>query len=75
MSPSPREASPKLQQAMEECREKVKRIIRECNRTNEKFTDPDFDLRGSQWDTLLGLTWTSPTVRADPTDVEDALAS
>ncbi|ORY70141.1 uncharacterized protein BCR38DRAFT_455002 [Pseudomassariella vexata] len=26
------------------CRDKVKRIVRECNRTNEKFTDPDFDI-------------------------------
>ncbi|KAF6833625.1 calpain family cysteine protease [Colletotrichum musicola] len=30
--------------AARECREKVKRIVRECDRTNEKFTDPDFDI-------------------------------
>ncbi|KAH7305606.1 hypothetical protein B0I35DRAFT_444114, partial [Stachybotrys elegans] len=30
--------------AARECREKVKRIVRECERTNQKFTDPDFSL-------------------------------
>lgn len=30
--------------AARECREKVRRIKEECERTNEKFTDPDFDI-------------------------------
>jgi hypothetical protein len=42
--------------AAKECRDKVKRIVRECNRTNEKFTDPDFDIENDPYDNcLLGL--------------------
>ncbi|KAK3387482.1 calpain family cysteine protease [Podospora didyma] len=41
---SARNAAESYEAAAKECREKVKRIIRECNRTNEKFTDPDFDI-------------------------------
>ncbi|KAK3985790.1 cysteine proteinase [Cladorrhinum sp. PSN332] len=44
---STRNAAESYEAAAKECREKVKRIIRECNRTNEKFTDPDFDI---EWD-------------------------
>jgi hypothetical protein len=32
--------------AAAECRAKVSRIVKECHRTNEKFTDPDFDIEG-----------------------------
>lgn len=39
-------AAESYETAAEECRNKVKRIVRECNRTNEKFTDPDFDIEG-----------------------------
>ncbi|KAK0634587.1 hypothetical protein B0T17DRAFT_502226 [Bombardia bombarda] len=41
---SVRNAADSYETAANECREKVKRIVRECNRTNEKFTDPDFDI-------------------------------
>jgi hypothetical protein len=41
---SSRNATESYEIAAEECREKVRRIVRECNRTNEKFTDPDFDI-------------------------------
>ncbi|KAI1866996.1 hypothetical protein JX265_007572 [Neoarthrinium moseri] len=41
---SSRNARESYEAAAKECREKVKRIIRECERTNEKFTDPDFDI-------------------------------
>lgn len=41
---SSRNAAESYEAAAKECREKVKRIVRECNRTNEKFTDPDFDI-------------------------------
>ncbi|CAI6328970.1 unnamed protein product [Periconia digitata] len=34
--------------AAEECRTRVKRIVRECHRTNEKFTDPEFDIEGDR---------------------------
>lgn len=37
-------AAESYQAAAEECRARVKRIVRECERTNEKFTDPDFDI-------------------------------
>ncbi|KAK4222485.1 cysteine proteinase [Podospora fimiseda] len=39
--------------AAKECREKVARIVRECNRTNEKFTDPDFDIEWDEEDNCL----------------------
>lgn len=61
--------------AAAECRTKVARIARDCMRTNTKFTDPDFDLRGNGWHCLVGLTWTPPTQRADPGDVEEALGT
>ncbi|KAM0812698.1 hypothetical protein AB5N19_12689 [Seiridium cardinale] len=41
---SSRNASESYDAAAKECREKVRRIVRECERTNEKFTDPDFDI-------------------------------
>lgn len=44
---STRNAAESYEAAAKECREKVRRIIKECNRTNEKFTDPDFDI---EWD-------------------------
>jgi hypothetical protein len=58
-----------------DCRTKVARIVRDCRRTNTKFTDPDFDLRGNRWYCLLGLMWTSPTVKASASAVEAALAA
>ncbi|KAF4851997.1 Calpain-type cysteine protease ADL1 [Colletotrichum siamense] len=49
--PSPRDgassslnAARSYEAAAADCRAKVKRIVRECERTNEKFTDPDFDI-------------------------------
>ncbi|KAK4171425.1 putative calpain [Triangularia setosa] len=44
---SARNAAESYEAAAKECREKVQRIIKECHRTNEKFTDPDFDI---EWD-------------------------
>ncbi|KAF7522327.1 hypothetical protein G7054_g12181 [Neopestalotiopsis clavispora] len=41
---SSRNAAESYEAAARECREKVRRIVRECHRTNEKFTDPDFDI-------------------------------
>lgn len=37
-------AAESYQAAADECRARVKRIVRECHRTNEKYTDPDFDI-------------------------------
>ncbi|KXH31552.1 calpain family cysteine protease [Colletotrichum simmondsii] len=53
---STRNAQESYDAAARECREKVKRIIRECERTNEKFTDPDFDIeRDPKKNCLNGL--------------------
>ncbi|KAF1976670.1 cysteine proteinase [Bimuria novae-zelandiae CBS 107.79] len=37
-------AAESYEAAAKECRARVEQIIRECERTNEKFTDPDFDI-------------------------------
>lgn len=37
-------AAESYQAAAKECRARVQRIVKECLRTNEKFTDPDFDI-------------------------------
>lgn len=39
-------AAESYQAAADQCRDRVKRIVRECHRTNEKFTDPEFDIEG-----------------------------
>lgn len=41
-----RTAAESYETAAAECRKKVQRIVAECHRTNEKFTDPDFDIEG-----------------------------
>ncbi|KAF2870660.1 hypothetical protein BDV95DRAFT_607806 [Massariosphaeria phaeospora] len=41
-------AAESYEAAATECRARVKRIVRECRRTNEKFTDPDFDIEGDR---------------------------
>jgi hypothetical protein len=41
---SVRNAAASYKEAAEACKTKVKRIVKECQRTNEKYTDPDFDL-------------------------------
>lgn len=45
---SSRNAAESYEAAARACRDQVRRIVRECNRTNEKFTDPDFDIE-SDW--------------------------
>ena len=43
--------------AAAECKRKVDRAVRECRRTNEKFTDPDFDIESDmQRNCLSGLS-------------------
>ncbi|KAK0707169.1 hypothetical protein B0T21DRAFT_416338 [Apiosordaria backusii] len=61
--------------AAEACRAKIARIVRDCRRTNSKFTDPDFDLRGNQWDCLLGLNWRFPPTKGNPAAIENALGT
>lgn len=66
-------AAESYQAAANDCRARVKRIVRECHRTNEKFTDADFDIEDlNDQNCLEGLmhwyndppTTTSPTVSA-----------
>jgi hypothetical protein len=56
---SHRNAAASYEEAAAACRVKVQRIVRECQRTNEKYTDPDFDLeddfRRSRKNCLRGL--------------------
>jgi len=61
---SARNAAESYEVAAKQCREKVQRIIRECNRTNEKFTDPDFDIE-SDWNSG-NLNCLNGLVRVDP---------
>ncbi|GKT87630.1 calpain family cysteine protease [Colletotrichum tofieldiae] len=50
---STRNAQESYEAAARECREKVKRIIRECDRTNEKYTDADFDIERDPYSNCL----------------------
>jgi hypothetical protein len=37
-------AAESYEDAAAECRARVKKVVTECHRTNEKFTDPEFDI-------------------------------
>ncbi|KAK1980520.1 calpain family cysteine protease [Colletotrichum cereale] len=50
---STRNAQESYEAAARECREKVKRIVRECDRTNEKYTDADFDIERDPYQNCL----------------------
>ncbi|WQF82321.1 Putative cysteine peptidase, cysteine active, peptidase C2, calpain, catalytic [Colletotrichum destructivum] len=50
---SARNAQESYEAAARECREKVKRIIRECDRTNGKYTDADFDIERDPYSNCL----------------------
>lgn len=55
---SARNAHESYESAARECREKVNFIVRECDRTNEKFTDSDFDIEADYFDNCLnGLSY------------------
>ena len=51
----PRNAADSYENAVAAVKERVAHIVRECRRTNEKFTDPDFDIRRSRYDCLFSL--------------------
>ena len=59
---STRNAAASYVTAAEECHAKVQRIVRECHRTNEKYTDPEFDLEGDfgRMDCINGLPTSEP---------------
>ncbi|ENH72571.1 Calpain-9 [Fusarium oxysporum f. sp. cubense race 1] len=42
--PKSRNAAQSYEDAAKECRARVRAIVRECERTNAKFSDPDFDI-------------------------------
>ncbi|KAM5358030.1 hypothetical protein ACJZ2D_015669 [Fusarium nematophilum] len=42
--PKSRNAAQSYEAAAKECRARVRAIVRECERTNAKFSDPDFDI-------------------------------
>jgi hypothetical protein len=51
-------AAKSYQAAADDCKARVSRIVRECHRTNEKFSDPDFDIEsdfGFKSNCLKGL--------------------
>ncbi|KAF1912890.1 hypothetical protein BDU57DRAFT_458230 [Ampelomyces quisqualis] len=51
-------AAESYEAAAAECRARVKRVVRECHRTNEKFTDPEFDIENlSDKNCLQGLKY------------------
>ncbi|RAR11821.1 cysteine proteinase [Stemphylium lycopersici] len=53
-----RNAAESYKAAAAECRARVKRVVKECIRTNEKFTDPDFDIENlSDKNCLEGLMY------------------
>jgi len=72
-------AAESYEAAARECREKVKRIVRECERTNEKFTDPDFDIEGDNNNNCLNglvrveydeLAWDVADLEASPNELK-----
>lgn len=75
-------AADSYQAAADECRARVKRIVRECRRTNEKFTDPEFDIGflGNK-NCLEGLMFfyedpvTTSTSKVGPSRLGDALST
>jgi len=63
---SARNARESYEAAAAECRERVRRIVRECNRTNEKFTDADFDIEADNDDNCLNGLVRDAGTGADP---------
>ncbi|KAF5027785.1 hypothetical protein F66182_116 [Fusarium sp. NRRL 66182] len=58
--PKSRNAAQSYEAAAKECRARVRAIVRECERTNAKFSDPDFDIESDfsayQDNCLYGIT-------------------
>jgi len=55
------------EQARKECERSVKRLVRECKRVNQKYSDPhfdiEFDLKTGRRDCLDGLDVENPSMR------------
>jgi hypothetical protein len=64
-------ANESYEKATAACQEKVARILKECERSNEKFTDFEFDLEKDSTNWYLGLDTSDPN---DPPATEDGSA-
>jgi hypothetical protein len=79
--PHPRPAKPEnaaasYEAAVATVKRRVERIARECRRTNEKFTDADFDIKENRDDTLFSLNWSLPNDAPPPgAELDSALAT
>jgi hypothetical protein len=73
---SARNAAESYEAAARACRDQVRRIIRECHRTNEKYTDPDFDIE-SDWskNCLNGLIRAESSAEETPAKKEGEAGS
>lgn len=69
---SARNAAESYEAAASECREKVRRIVRECSRTNEKFTDPDFDIEADYQNNCLNGLVRGTDSNCNPPEVSAA---
>ncbi|KAG6850390.1 hypothetical protein H0H93_013945 [Arthromyces matolae] len=58
-----------LQKAIEECKAKVARIVKECRARNRKFRDVEFDIETDEYRCLHGLDF-PPTGKYTPSDVQ-----
>ncbi|RSL67178.1 hypothetical protein CEP54_003318 [Fusarium duplospermum] len=58
-TPKSRNAAQSYEDAAQQCKDRVRAIVKECERTNSKFSDPEFDIeldfRRSIHDCLFGL--------------------
>ncbi|KAL8365694.1 hypothetical protein RB595_004478 [Gaeumannomyces hyphopodioides] len=66
-----RNAAESYEAAAKECRERVRRAVRDCHLKNEKFTDPDFDIETDpEGNCLNGLVRDDPYIL--PSDDSDS---
>lgn len=70
---SAKNAALSYEAAAKECRERVERIVRECHRTNEKFTDGDFDIESDSppYNCLVGLVYEDEDENKEGEDNKD----
>lgn len=65
-TPTTRNAAESYEAAARECRERVRRAVRDCRLKNEKFTDPDFDIEADpESNCLNGLIRPDPYLHCD----------
>ncbi|KAL6920406.1 hypothetical protein ACHAPO_000734 [Fusarium lateritium] len=74
--PKTRNAAQSYEAAAKDCRARVRAVVKECERTNAKFSDPDFDIESDfashQDNCLFGLVRnTCPICGSDSDDDED----